>query len=149
MLSSSQPGSALATVPFPEKEVRRGDTWPGKLPITGASGQAVELALSYKLVDIEVRKDRICAHITVSGSGIDDIEPHVQQQTSAFGDTWFDFTNGVLVESHVDSRVVITGGDEFASLTSMYVNMELIDDVRPAPAPSEPLPPSLPEHSGA
>jgi tetratricopeptide (TPR) repeat protein len=148
LLGSSQQGSGFTTVPFPDKEVRRGDIWPGKLPIPGASGKVVELALSYKLVDIEVRKERICAHITVSGSGIDEIEPEVQQQTSAFGDTWFDYANGLLVESHVESRVVITGGDEFASLTSMSVNMELIEDLMLTPPPIEPQPDhQLPEHT--
>lgn len=148
LLGSSQQGSGLTTVPFPDKEVRRGDTWPSKLSLPRASGKVVELALSYKLVDIEVRKERICAHITVSGSGIDEIEPEVQQQTSAFGDTWFDYANGLLVESHVESRVVITGGDEFASLTSMYVNTELIEDLMPATPPSELQPDhQLPEHA--
>jgi hypothetical protein len=133
ILSSSQPDATPPAVPFPEKEVHRGETWVGKLPIPAASGKNEDIDLAYKLADIEVRKNRTCAHITVSGSGLNvNAEEGVEQQTSAIGDTWFDFENGLLVESHVESRVVMTGGDAWATLTSMIVDLELIENVTPA-----------------
>jgi hypothetical protein len=97
-----------------------------------ASGKNEDIDLAYKLADIEVRKNRTCAHITVSGSGLNvNAEEGVEQQTSAIGDTWFDFENGLLVESHVESRVVMTGRDAWATLSTMIVDLELIENVSP------------------
>lgn len=133
-LWSSRPDATPPAVPFPEKEVHRGETWVGKLPIPVASGKNEDIPLVYTLAEIEVRKNRTCAHITVSGNSLNvNAEEGVEQQTSAMGDTWFDFENGVLVESHVESRVVVTGGDAWATLSTMIVDLELIENLIPEP----------------
>jgi len=162
ILASSAPSATPPTLPFPDKVLRKGDTWANKLPIPGPSGES-ELTLIYRLADIEVMNGRICAHITVSDGGPnagvgentrqnavvgqkEGIENQVEQRVNALGDTWFDFEKGALVKSHVEVRTVLTARTEgLVTLCTLMVDVELLEDKILEPGASDQ--PSLPQNS--
>ena len=135
ILETSPPGLPPLVVPFPDKELHRGETWSEKVPLPTSDGEAGELQLVHKLADIQVRKGRICAYIMDSCFSESKTEAG-KQQITALGDKWFDFAAGILVESHVESRVLVTDGDDSVILTTTKIDVEVIEEPNPAPEDS-------------
>jgi tetratricopeptide (TPR) repeat protein len=127
ILQTTPPGLPPFVVPFPDKELHRGETWRESLPLPVSIGEEGELQLVHKLADIGVRKGRICAYIVDSCFSETKTETGKQQITAA-GEKWFDFANGVLVESHVESRVVVNDSDDSVVLTTTKIDVELAED---------------------
>ncbi len=137
ILRTDPPGVPPFVVPFPDKELHRGETWRETTPLPVSNDEVDELQLVHKLADIEVRKGRICAHI-VDSCFSESKTKTGKQQITAIGDKWFDFGNGILVESHVESRVVLTDADNSVILTTTTIDVELTDKVADTSSPGEP-----------
>lgn len=137
ILRTNPPGQPPPVVPFPDKELHRGETWRDTTPMATSADESGELQLVHKLADIQIRKGRICAYIVDSCFSETKTED-VKQQITAVGDKWFDFANGILVESHVESRVLATESDDSVILTTTTIDVELIDAADTKPAADEP-----------
>ena len=137
ILRTTPPGLPPLVVPFPDKELHRGETWRETVPLPISTDEVGELQLVHKLADIQIRKGRICAYIVDSCFSETKTET-TKQQITALGDKWFDFANGILVESHVESRVVVTDRDDSVILTTTSINVELIDNAEAEPAAGKP-----------
>ncbi len=127
ILKMTPPGVPSPVVPFPENELHRGETWRDSLALPVSTGEQGELKLVHKLADIGIRKGRICAYIV--DSGFSEVKTATgKQQITAAGEKWFDFANGVLVESHVESRVLANESDDSVVLTTTRIDVELVED---------------------
>ena len=136
ILQTSPPGLPPLVVPFPDKELHRGETWRENVPFPASTFDVGELQLVHKLANIQMRKGRICAYIEDSCFSESKTETG-KQQITALGEKWFDFAGGILVESHVESRVLVTDSDDSVILTTTKIDVELIDPEEAKPVIGE------------